>query len=212
MDQEVNTKKKTTIDTNVAKSMNKKPEVKRSRKKKKNPLIPVLCLIMGILLGIIGAMLLMGEERGKDTTNRVESNETTEQQVTSQNTVEEMLKEEAFKIKTAYGDLYYPLKWEKQIRVNQVEGDVHTVQFFAKVEGKEEVHIFDIEFGGENGSLLGYVEEKNGEKVSINIISHDLELSEEWSTEEKNIIYAMLEDLNYIIGMLQKKDGVVLAN
>ena len=205
MEKEV--KKKTTTDMNRAKCINQKLDVKKRKKKKWSYLVPVMCLIMGILLGIIGALLLKEKSNEKENTNHADFEVTEEQSTTAKNTVDEMLENKSFKIKTKYGELYYPIKWQDQVRIEQVEGEVYKVQFFATIEGKEELHIFDVSFAGEEGSLLGYLEGENGEKVSVSIISQELEFDKEWTEDEKSVIYTMLEDINYIIGKLQKEAG-----
>ena len=183
--------------------MNQEIKRKKRRKKKVSLLIPILCIVVGILIGILGSMLFMGKGAGKNNAGG--------QQSTSTNTVEEMLKEDSFKIETEYCDLYYPLKWKEQVRVEVVEGDVYTVQFYAALEEKEEMHLFDIAFAGEEGIELGYLESENGEEIAVDYISYEPEFGEGWSEEEQNDIYAMAEDVNYIIGMLQKEAGFVSA-
>lgn len=97
------------------------------------------------------------------------------------------------------------------MRVEQVEGDVYTIQFFATIEGKEDAHIFDIVLGGEEGYTLGYLKAED-DQISVNVVSYDFELGEDWTDEEKNTVYTMSEDVNYIIGMLQKEEGFVPAS
>lgn len=178
---------------------------RKSRKKKNNSLIPILCLIIGILLGVIVSMLILGNDgAGLDLKRK--------QQSSSKNTVEEMLKEEAFKIETAHCDLYYPLKWKDQVRVEIVDAAPYTAKFYATVEGKEEVQIFDIVFADEEGIALGYLKGEKGEQIPVNFISYEMELGADWTEKEQDVVYAMVEDVNYILGMLQKETGFKPAN
>lgn len=187
--------KKESVDNNIVKSVNKWAEPYKKKKTKSNfPLILILCLIS---CGIIAVVAL---DRESNNSTAIE----TEQQGQVTSTLDQMFEQEGFIIETPIVNLHYPEKWKEQIRVEQIEGDVHTVQFIATVEGKEEVHIFDIAYGSEEGYTLGYLEDDNEEKVPVNIISYDFELGEEWTEEEKNEVYTMLEDVNYIIEILQK--------
>ena len=115
-----------------------------------------------------------------------------------------MKKEDGFVIETSVVDLYYPKKWEDKVRIEKVSGDIQMVQFFATLEGKPEVHLFDICFGGEDGYTLGYLNPDKSNPIEVKIISYDFEFGEEWTTEEVNDIYSMQYDINYILGMLLK--------
>lgn len=209
MEQEVKKKRKSTADDNVAKSINKKAENKKSKKKKNSPLVPILCLIIGILIGIIAAMVFFNKDNGKSdsstaTVEQTDANEAEE----VKSTIEEMIEsEEAFTIETPYGNLYYPAKWEGQFRVESVEDDNYTVQFYATLEGKEEQHLFDIVYGEVEGVALGTLDE-----TEVYMVYGDISLDGDWTEEEENTIYAMQEDVNYLMGMLQKEEGFVSAN
>ena len=86
------------------------------------------------------------------------------------------------------------------------------VQFFATLEGKPEVHLFDIFFGGEDGYTLGYLNIDKDNQIEVKIISYDFDLGDEWTTEEANDIYSMQYDINYILGMLLKKADFEVAS
>ena len=133
-------KKKVTVD-NVAKSIDKKPEAKKRKKKKSSPIVPILCLIIGILLGVIGTMFIT-DKLGVTSTDSVKDGNVVVQETDTKSTVEEMLEEDSFTIETPVVNMYYPSKWQEQIRVEQTEGDVYVVKFFGTVEGKEEQHLF----------------------------------------------------------------------
>ena len=205
MEQEVKKKKKKITEDNVAKSVNKKPEVKKHKKKKNSPVIPVLCLIIGILLGVIASMMFLDKDIVKDTEKAVENN-VGEEAADTKGTVDEMLEEDSFTIETPIVDLYYPLKWQDQLRVEQIEGDTHVVKFFGTVEGKEEQHLFDVVFGATEGISVGTLDEKE-----VYLIYGDFTPGEGWNDEEADTIYTMQEDVNYLLGMLQQEDGFVPA-
>lgn len=176
--------------------------MKRDIKKNKRNIkwitvVAIICLIILIVLGIKLAS-------NKDTEIHTEKNIEIkmEQQEEVRSTLEEMLEEDGSMIECPEVNLYYPEKWKNQMRVEQVEGDIHTVQFFGTVKGKNEVHIFDIVFGETEGILLGTLNEKE-----IYLVYADPVLDESWTEDEKNEIYAMQEDANYIIGMLEKEEG-----
>ena len=109
-----------------------------------------------------------------------------------------------FEIETPHCTLYYPAKWKEQVRIETVEGNAFRVEFYGQVEGKEEQHLFDIAFGGEEGYTLGHLITKDDSKIAVNIVSYDFAPGEGWQDAEANIIYAMQEDINYIIDKLEE--------
>lgn len=186
--------------------VNKKNEHHRKERKKNRILVSILCLILGILLGIIGTMLFMGKDSESDTQDNVVEHNQDEQAVAAKDSLEELLEEEAFTIETPNGNLYYPLRWQKFVRVEQTEEEVYTVKFYSALEGKEELELFDVAFGGDEGTLIGTLNDK-----PVYIISSSAELPDEWTEDEKNVYYTMLEDINYLLGRLEKEEGFVPA-
>lgn len=163
----------------------------------------MVALLSGILvvLLLIVVVLMM---KGKTDAEKVDANVDEEKEVIS--TVEEMIAaEEPFTIETKFCNLHYPEKWENQVSTEIKEDSVYSVQFFAELEGKDPVHIFDIVFGGEEGALTGYFSE-DGKEIPVYIVGMEINV-EGWTDEELNVLYMMQEDVNYIIGMLQKEAG-----
>lgn len=109
---------------------------------------------------------------------------------------------EAIEIVTKYGTLLYPKEWESNLRTEIIDEDIYKVEFYGTVEGKKEQHLFDLSFNGTDGYNLGMLKTESGEDVSINIVSYSFEFDDTWTEDEKNVICAMQEDINYTIGML----------
>lgn len=172
---------------------------KLNKKKSQTTRIYILILVIGLAIGLgVGALLFGGNSDKENTLNEKGDDKVT-------GTLEEMTHEDGFVIETSMVDLYYPKKWEDKVRIEKVSGDIQMVQFFATLEGKPEVHLFDICFGGEDGYTLGYLNPDKSNPIEVKIISYDFEFGEEWTTEEVNDIYSMQYDINYILGMLLKK-------
>lgn len=179
---------------------------KLNEKKIRKIQIYSLILIAGLVIGLgVGALLFGGGSDGDEP-----QSEKNDDKVTG--TLEEMIQEDGFVIETSVVDLYYPKKWEDKVRIEKVSGDIQMVQFFATLEGKPEIHLFDICFGGEDGYTLGYLNLNKSNPIEVKIISYDFDLGEEWTTEEEDDIYGMLDDINYILGMLLKKADFDVAS
>ena len=74
------------------------------------------------------------------------------------------------------------------------------------LEGKEEIHLFDIVFGGE-GDLVGVIEIGEGEEISVCVESYGYELDETWTSGEKKILEAIDHDINYLLENLTSLEG-----
>ena len=167
--------------------------------KSNKKIIAVLAGILIVLLVIVAGLFMNSKGENKKEEVPDSNNNTI-------STVEEMIEaEEPFTIETKYCDLYYPIKWEKQVETEIDDSDdVYKVQFFGKVEDKEALHLFDIVFGGEEGALIGHFS-KDEEEIPVYVVGMEIEAGEDWTDEELDTIYTMQEDVNYIIGMLEKE-------
>ena len=193
-------------EDNIAKNFSKRNEHRR-KKNKNSSLVPILCFILGIILGIIGTMIFMGKDAKPEVSDNVKENLTNEQSVAQKSSLEELMEEDSYAIETPYGNLYYPSRWQAYVRVEQAEGDVYTVKFYSALEGKEECSLFDVAFGGETGTLIGILNDK---PVYVN--SASVELPADWTEDEKNLYYTMMEDINYLLGRLEQEEGFVPAS
>lgn len=156
-------------------------------------------------LGLITAVLCItlfgcGDENADP---KEESSQTeTQAQVTESTTEDPLtLNPALMDIATEYGDLRYPKRWDDQLRTEVLEKDgISTVEMYATVGEHEELHIYDVLFGGDVGTCIGAVN-AGGEKVYVNLVSYDLDLND-WSEEDRLTLLAMKEDINYLIDEL----------
>lgn len=165
----------------------------------------ILMIVGMVVVAIVIAIVsyTIGFNNGKVSVG--ESTQQDSQELNNAGKQEEL--EAGFSIDTPYGAISYPLKWKEQIRTEAVEqGDSYTVQFHGTVEGREEVHLFDIIFAGENGYNIGHLTTDKGTKVAVNIVSYDFKENDEWTDEEYNTYCAMQEDVNYIIQVLLQNE------
>ncbi len=169
--------------------------------KKKNLIVGIAIVICMILVVVIG-VLWMKDSNKKSDEGKVE---TGNQEVIS--TMDELRTEDGFGIETPYCTIYFPTKWQEQVTVDKQEGDVYTLQFSGTVEGKDAQHLFDLQFGGTEGFALGTITTADGNEVTISAVFAEDTMNESWTEEEKLTIYAMQEDINYIIAKLEETEG-----
>ena len=174
------------------------------------------CLIVIIILL---CLLLNKSDDSKSSDNKSSLSDTSMQSETSASTENSSLtigspddSREAIEISTKYGTLLYPKEWESNLRTEIVDSDVYKVEFYGTVEGKTEQHLFDLSFNGTEGYNLGTLKTESGEDVAINIESYDFELDDTWTEDEQFVLYSMLEDINYTIGMLSENGNFTIAD
>ena len=134
-------------------------------------------------------------------------NKNTEDQVGTTNTHKDTTEEaiEEMDIETSFGTLKFPAKWKEQIRIEIEDESECTIRFYGTVEGKEEQHLFNISFGGEGDIPIGsIIMDGVGYDVCMTFAELDIE---DWNEEDANTLFAMQEDVNYIIKCLEKNSN-----
>lgn len=106
-------------------------------------------------------------------------------------------------VQTPYGELYYQDQWEEFMRIEQTqEGNVLQVAFEAEINGKRYA-LFTLSIGGGNGSMIGRVMDSSGVKRDVYAVVHSVAGSTELNENEINRLYAMQEEINYVMQYLQ---------
>lgn len=179
---------------------------------KNTVLVFLLGMLIGAGLGVFLSVTVLNKQSERMSTDIAVEQQEFEGNVFEDDVVEELgvvadtPDEEGLVIETPVVNLNYPEKWENQIRIEQIDGEPYIVRFFATLERKDEKHIFDIIFGKTEGILLGTLNETD---VYLNYA--EVVFDESWSDEDADTIYAMQEDVNGIIEMLQEEEGFVPA-
>lgn len=109
--------------------------------------------------------------------------------------------EEGFDIETPYVTLSYPLKWKDKVSVKHIDSPVYTVEFYLSANNAEdELHLFDIAFGGNEGDSFGYLDTDSG-RIDTRVISY--EIGDSVNASDLELIGDMLEDVNHLILSLE---------
>lgn len=110
--------------------------------------------------------------------------------------------EEDIRISTPYEDLHFPGKWEEQLWTEVSSEKIYTVTFYWKKSSEEQVPLFAVSFGDENGTLVGTVLAEDGRAIPVTLAMEAHPDTDGWSEEEVNQLYAMKDDVNYLISKL----------
>lgn len=108
--------------------------------------------------------------------------------------------EEDIVIQTAWGELRYPGKWEPYLLVEQKTEDA--AEFYAKLPGKEPLLLFTVCFGADE--TMAVITDQAGVETGVGIRFQELTPDSSWNQEELNVVYAMQEDLNFLLNALEQ--------
>lgn len=172
---------------------------------KRKMLMGIFCVVILIFVIILTVFFINGPENEKYSKN-LGSNQ-------DSNIITELYPEdmESIDIKTPYCNLLYPKKWKSNLKTELKQYKKrYVVRFLAKIEGKKDIPIFDIVFGGE-GDSIGIIKSTDGKKVNISVKFYEFEGNDTLNEGDKETIYMMCEDINYIIYKLEKVDGFEVA-
>lgn len=154
-------------------------------------LLVIVALIMGVAIGYLI------QDNGKSSLKEEQENEVVENADVKDDQQENMV------IHTEYGDLYYPEQWSEYLKTEQnMSNDSLQIFFTAHLEDKD-FQIFQVTIGESEDTEVGELTDNSGTKRSVYMNVTELEELDNLSETEQHQIYAMQEDLNYVIDHLK---------
>ncbi len=155
----------------------------------------IVAAMMAVMLSvsIVGCSSSSGgsnSSQGKNSDTNVES--TTQDETSYQMT-----------ISTKYGDLYYPDQWEEYLKTSQEEKDESLIVNFNASINDETYSLFTVMIDSDEGTSVGEITDADGKKHSVSIEMEEIENIDDLTDTEQQRIYAMQEDLNYVIDYLK---------
>lgn len=106
-------------------------------------------------------------------------------------------------VETEFGTLYYHSQWSEYMVTEQTRTEqILTVTFFAQMDGVRYA-LFDVTIGGEEEVSDGWLTDDNGVSRQVAVSLASLEAPEWMSPEEADRLYAMQEDVNFVIEHLK---------
>lgn len=116
----------------------------------------------------------------------------------------------AVPVYTPYLILEFDQKWKDLMYTEVKQEESYTVSFIAAVPGKESMPLFDVVFGDAGERPIGTYMRPNGTEIALSLTTHALDFQGAWTSEEKNLVYEMAEQVNYILDKLQTQSGITL--
>lgn len=99
-------------------------------------------------------------------------------------------------VTTSYGTVSYAGSYKGQLRVVQDYSNGFRLKAYATMQGKAEVHLFDIVIGSTGDVYAGVMTDTYGNRKEVYLNVPDLNLDDSWSEEERSEVLLMQNLLN----------------
>lgn len=108
-----------------------------------------------------------------------------------------------FEVETPYCMLTYPMTWQHYVMIEQEQTEAGcAVAFYCILDGKDPLRLFDVRFGGTEGDPVGQLQTGEG-PVDVFFKTYSVLEQPDLSEDDKEVLLAMLEDINVIYTGLQ---------
>lgn len=115
----------------------------------------------------------------------------------------DVLQAEDIAIHTEYGDLHYSAQWKEFLLTEQsTKGETVEVVFSAQIND-ESFPLFNIVIGNEDGNPAGTILADDGTQRNVYVHMKEIVESDTLNEDEQNRLYAMQEDINYLLDSLK---------
>ena len=112
-------------------------------------------------------------------------------------------KEDCLEVETKTGTLKYPDQWEEFAKAKVDESGDSTVVHYTAAFDKKTFDLFDVTIGKGEGSKVGEIKGEDGKTRPVYVDMKKLEGIDKLSKTKQDRLYAMQEDVNYIIDNLK---------
>lgn len=111
---------------------------------------------------------------------------------------------EAMSIETPAGELVYPVRWKDYLKLEIRQENGFTVEFYTELEGFDPVHLFDVHLNREQGIYVMDLTAPDGAVMKLYVDIFEIEADENWTDAQRSIVYAMQEDMNFLLSALME--------
>lgn len=112
--------------------------------------------------------------------------------------------DEAMTIDTPAGELVYPARWKDYLKLEIRQENGYTVEFYAMLEGFDPVHLFDVHLDREQGIYVMDLPASDGSVMKLYVDIFEIEPDNSWTEAQKAIVFAMQEDMNFLLAALME--------
>ena len=119
--------------------------------------------------------------------------------------------EDPTNIHTPYMQIVLSDQWQHMLRCEALqETENYTLYFYGRVEGKQEMRLFDLIFGQSDAYQLGTLLVR-GKEVGVYVESYNLDMDETWTEQQRYDILGMQNQINTILQQLLSMDNFTMS-
>lgn len=107
-------------------------------------------------------------------------------------------------IQTPYGVLHYPEGLADHLIIANTSQQPYTLEFYAVLEDKEDLRLFDVSLGEGSGGNMGVVI-MEGAEIPVSVTIYTLITDDTWTSGEVATVYAMQDAVNDLLDQLTFK-------
>ena len=107
---------------------------------------------------------------------------------------------EAMGIDTEYCQLMYPAQWAEHLKLDPKQD---SIAFYCVNTEGQELLLFTIYFGGDQGTAAKTIRDYNGNSVEVRVDIQELNPDSTWTDADRRIARSMQEDMNYLLEKLK---------
>ena len=106
-------------------------------------------------------------------------------------------------VETPYCTINYPEGLADNLVIANTGSSPYTLEFYAVLENRKELRLFDISIGENSGGNMGKINTEEG-NIPLNVNIYTLPMDESWSESEMNTVYAMRDVINDILNQFER--------
>lgn len=114
-------------------------------------------------------------------------------------------------LETPFCDLQVTALWGDALQIRVEEGNGYALCFTAKLQDREPQPLFDVIFDGTGDEYAGTLRLEGDLEILVSLNIYEFVPGEDWSREETDMVYSMMELLNQVLEQLENQDGFTAA-
>lgn len=158
---------------------------------------------MVLLTTLLAGCGSKAEQTVPSETEQVQQTQAVEETTVATEAVQETVPPDCVVVSTPYGNLQYQDQWLEFMAVDQVRNGDDLVVTFSALVNDVKYPLFELTIGAGDGNAAGQITDANGVRRDVYVHMMEIVDTAALTDSEQNRIFAMQEDINYVIENLK---------
>ena len=158
---------------------------------------------MVLLTTLLAGCGSKAEQTVPSETEQVQQTQAVEETTVATEAVQETVPPDCVVVSTPYGNLQYQDQWLEFMAVDQVRNGDDLVVTFSALVNDVKYPLFELTIGAGDGDAAGQITDANGVRRDVYVHMMEIVNTSALTDSEQNRIFAMQEDINYVIENLK---------